>query len=153
MSTPKKVVGQLSLAGLMMALLGCGGASQEEVTLESTDARLSYGIGLRMGQRMSADGMQIDVAAYSAGLEDAMTGAEAKLSDEEINTEMSAFQERSQAEVEAERVAQAQSNLEAGRAYMKEMSANDDVQTTESGLQYIVVEPGEGDNPVAEGSV
>ena len=99
MSTPIKVVGQLSLAGLMVALLGCGGASQEqEVTLESTDARLSYGIGLRMGQRMSADGMQIDVAAYSAGLEDAMNGAEAKLSDEEINAEMSAFQERSQAE-------------------------------------------------------
>jgi len=154
MSTPKKVVGQLSLAGLLMALMGCGGASQEqEVTLDSTDARLSYGIGLRMGQRMSADGMQIDVAAYSAGLEDAMTGAEAKLSDEEINTEMSAFQERSQAEAEAERVAQAQSNLEAGRAYMEEMSANDDVQTTESGLQYIVMEPGEGDNPVAADSV
>ena len=154
MSTPIKVVGQLSLAGLMMALLGCGGASQEqEVILESTDARLSYGIGLRMGQRMSADGMQVDVAAYAAGLEDAMIGAEAKLTDEEINTEMSAFQERRQVEAEAERVAQAQSNLEAGRAYMEEMSANEDVQTTESGLQYIVMEPGEGDNPVAADSV
>ena len=117
MSTPKKVVGQLSLAGLMVALMGCGGASQEqEVTLESTDARLSYGIGLRMGQRMSADGMQIDVAAYAAGLEDAMTGAEAKLSDEEINAELSAFQERSQADADAERVAQAQANVDAGRA-------------------------------------
>lgn len=154
MSTPINLVVQLSLVGLMMALLGCGGASQEpEVTLESTDARLSYGIGLRMGQRMSADGMQVDVAAYAAGLEDAMIGAEAKLTDEEINTEMSAFQERRQAEAEAERVEQAQSNLEAGRAYMEEMSANEDVQTTESGLQYIVMEPGEGDNPVAADSV
>ena len=154
MSTPTKVVGQLSLAGLIVALLGCDGASQEQkVTLESTDARLSYGIGLRMGQRMSADGMQVDVAAYAAGLEDAMIGAEAKLTDEEINTEMSAFQERRQAEAEAERVEQAQSNLEAGRAYMEEMSANEDVQTTESGLQYIVMEPGEGDNPVAADSV
>ncbi len=51
---------------------------------------------------------------------------------------MSAFQERRQAEAEAERVEQAQSNLEAGRAY---------------GLQYIVMEPGEGDNPVAADSV
>ena len=150
MSTPIKLFGQLSLVGLMVALMGCSGASQEpEVTLESSDARLSYGIGLRMGQRMSADGMQVDVAAYTAGLEDAMTGAEAKLTDEEINTEMSAFQERLQAEAEVERVAQAQSNLEAGRAYMEEMSSNGDVQTTGSGLQYIVMEPGEGDNPVA----
>ena len=154
MSTPIKVVGQLSLAALMVFLAGCGGASTEqEVTLESTDARLSYGIGLRMGQRISADGMQVDVAAYAAGLEDAVTGAEAMLTDEEINDEMSAFQERRQAEVEAERMGQGQSNLEAGRAYMEEMSANEDVQTTESGLQYIVIEPGEGDSPVAADSV
>ena len=46
MSTPIKVVCQLSLAGLVVALLGCGGTSDEQgVTLESTDARLSYGIG------------------------------------------------------------------------------------------------------------
>ena len=154
MSTPIKVAGQLALAGLMVCLAGCGGASSEqEVTLASTDARLSYGIGLRMGQRMSADGMQVDVAAYAAGLEDAMNGGEAMLTDEEINTEMSAFQERRQVEAEAERMAQAQSNLEAGRAYMEQMIANEDVQTTESGLQYIVTEPGEGDSPVAADSV
>ena len=53
MSTPKKVVGQLSLAGLIVALLGCGGASPEpavtlvstqpgqDVPLVSTDGRLS----------------------------------------------------------------------------------------------------------------
>ena len=42
MSTPIRVVGQLSLAGLMVAPRGCSGASQEqEVTLESTDARLA----------------------------------------------------------------------------------------------------------------
>ena len=33
------------------------------------------------------------------------------------------------------------------------MSANDDVQTTESALQYIVMEPSEGENPVAADSV
>ena len=33
------------------------------------------------------------------------------------------------------------------------MSADEDVQTTESGLQYIVMHPGEGDSPVASDSV
>lgn len=154
MSTPIKQMGRLSVATVLIMMWGCSDASQEqEVSLESTDARLSYGIGLRMGQRMTADGMTVDVAAYAAGLEDAMTGAEAKLTDEEINTEMSAFQERRQAEADSERVALAQSNLEAGRAYMAEMSGTEGVQTTESGLQYIVMEPGEGDSPVAADSV
>ena len=154
MSTLLNDLWRLSVAAMLATLIGCGGASQEqEVTLESTDARLSYGVGLRMGQRMAADGMTVDVAAYAAGLEDAMNGAEAKLTDEEINTEMSAFQERRQAEAEAERLAQAQTNLEEGKAYMAEMSTGEGVQTTDSGLQYIVMEPGEGDNPVAADSV
>ena len=36
---------------------------------------------------------------------------------------------------------------------MAEMSSNEEVQTTESGLQYIVVEAGEGDSPVLADSV
>jgi FKBP-type peptidyl-prolyl cis-trans isomerase len=102
---------------------------------------------------MAADGMAIDVNAYAAGLADAVEGAEARLTEEEINTEMTAFQERRQAEVEAERVAVSQTNLDEGIAYMAEMSSNEEVQTTESGLQYIVVEAGEGDSPVLADSV
>ena len=154
MSTPKMKLSRIAVVMVVATLLGCDNAAKDqEVSLESTDARLSYGIGLRMGQRMSADEMIIDVAAYAAGLEDAMTGVDPKLTDEEINTEMTAFQERRQAEAAAERVATSQANLEAGRAYMDEMGAREEVQTTESGLQYIVMEAGEGENPVAADSV
>ena len=79
MSTPIKLMTGLATAALLTVTLGCDGAPQkEEVMLETTDARLSYGIGLRMGQRMAADGMTIDVAAYAAGLEDALAGATPK---------------------------------------------------------------------------
>ena len=47
----------------------------------------------------------------------------------------------------------AQTNLDEGRAYMAEMSSNEAVQTTESGLQYIVVAAGEVDSPVLADSV
>lgn len=154
MSTPKTRTGLIVAALSYTLLLGCGANTEEKaVSLESADARLSYGIGLRMGERMAADAMSVDVAAYAAGLEDAMTGAEPKLTLEEIDAEMTAFQERRQAEAEADRTALAQSNLEAGRAYMEDLSAKGEVQTTESGLQYIVVEVGEGDSPIAADSV
>ena len=39
MSTSIKVVGHLSLVGLMMALLGCGGASQEQEVTSGVDRR------------------------------------------------------------------------------------------------------------------
>jgi FKBP-type peptidyl-prolyl cis-trans isomerase len=148
MNIQTKLIAGVLIAVAGSALVACGETPNEppqEVVLETTDARLSYGIGLRMGQRMAADGMTVDVPAYAAGLEDALAGGEAMLTDDEINAEMTAFQERRQAEAEAERVALAQTNLEAGRAYMEEMSGREEVQTTESGLQYVVLEPGEGD--------
>ena len=156
MNIQTKLIAGVLIAAAAPVLVGCGETRNEqpqEVLLETTDARLSYGIGLRMGQRMAADGMEVDVPAYAAGLEDALAGGEAMLTEDEINAEMTAFQERRQAEAEAERVALAQTNLEAGRAYMEEMSGRAEVQTTESGLQYVVMEPGEGDSPVAEDSV
>ena len=156
MNTQIKLIAGVLVVAAAPVLMGCEETSKEkpeEVVLETTDARLSYGIGLRMGQRMAADGMTVDVPAYAAGLEDALAGGEAMLSDDEINAEMTAFQESRQAEAEAERVALAQTNLEAGRAYMEGMSGHEEVQTTESGLQYVVLEPGEGRSPVAEDSV
>ena len=116
MNIQTKLIAGVLIAAAAPVLVGCGETPNEqpqEVLLETTDARLSYGIGLRMGQRMAADGMTVDVPAYAAGLEDALAGGEAMLTDDEINAEMTAFQERRQAEAEAERVALAQTNLEA----------------------------------------
>ena len=66
----------------------------EALSLDTPEKRLSYGIALRMGERMKSDGMTLDVDAYATGMRDAFDGAEAKLTDEEINAEMMAFQER-----------------------------------------------------------
>ena len=71
------------------------------MTLDTPEKRLSYGIALRMSERMVADGMVMDVDAYALGMRDAFEGAEARLTDEEINAEMVAFQGKLEAEREA----------------------------------------------------
>ena len=54
------------------------------VSLETSEQRLSYGIAFGLGQRMAADGVPMDADAFSAGLTDALEGAEPRLSQEEI---------------------------------------------------------------------
>jgi len=125
----------------------------EALTLDTPEKRLSYGIALRMGQRMQSDGMSLDVDAYAQGIRDAFEAAEAKLTDEEINAEMMAFQERLQAEAQAAQEAAATANIEAGAAFLVENANRDGVTVTESGLQYEVVEPGEGAKPSLEDTV
>ena len=69
-------------------------AHDSELRLESSDQRLSYGIAFGLGRRMAADGVPVDTPDFSAGLRDALEGAQPRMSEEEIQAEMKAYQER-----------------------------------------------------------
>ncbi len=131
------------------ALIACQEQAKEPapVTLDTPEKRLSYGIALRMSERMVADGMVMDVDAYALGMRDAFEGAEARLTDEEINAEMMAFQEKVEAEREAAQAQVSEGNAEAGAAFLAENAQREGIVVTESGLQYEVVTAGEGASP------
>ena len=149
------------LATFLMApvLAGALSACQEQakepepMTLDTPEKRLSYGIALRMGERMAADGMTMDVDAYALGMRDAFDGTEPRLSEEEITAEMMAFQEKMQAERDGEQAAMSEGNSEAGAAFLAENAQREGVMVTESGLQYEVVEAGAGASPSVDDQV
>jgi FKBP-type peptidyl-prolyl cis-trans isomerase len=118
-----------------------------EVALETNVQRLSYGVALGLGRNMSRDGMQVDVDAFAAGLSDAVSGAPQRITDEEIQAEMMAFQETMNAEREAQANALAEANASAAAAFLTQNGSREGVITTESGLQYEVLEAGDGAMP------
>lgn len=144
-----------ALAALIgVGLVACDQPTEStEMSLESQDQRISYGIALNMGRRMKAEGVPLDADAFAEGIRDAISGAEAKMTDEEINAEMMAMQEKMQAEQEAEMQAAASANVEVGQAYLAENAAAEGVQVTASGLQYRVVKEGNGAQPTSADSV
>ena len=111
----------VALVALMsMGLVACDQTAETtEMSLDSQEQRISYGIAMNMGRRMKAEGVPIDADAFAEGLRDALSGAEAKMTDDEINAEMIAMQEQMQAEQEAEMRAAGDANLEAGVAYLE----------------------------------
>ncbi|MEH6634286.1 MAG: FKBP-type peptidyl-prolyl cis-trans isomerase [Halioglobus sp.] len=123
------------------------------ITLDTTEQRLSYGIAFGLGQRMAADGVPMDADAFSAGLTDALEGAEPLLSQEEIAAEMQAYQEKAAAEQAAAQAVEGEANLAVAAAFMAENGAREGVVTTESGLQYEILEAGDGAKPGAEDTV
>jgi FKBP-type peptidyl-prolyl cis-trans isomerase len=150
---------RFALAPLAVALLvGCQepateAPADEPLKLDTPQSRLSYGVALRMGQRMKADEMAVDVEAYAAGLRDAMDGNEPQLTEEEIQAEMQAFTERRQAEEQAAREKLATDNAEQGAAYLAENAQREGVMVTDSGLQYEIIEAGEGASPTTDDTV
>ena len=159
----KKYALPVALVGLV-TLQACNqqGASTEsaaapaapaEVSLESTEQRLSYGIAFGLGQRMSQDGMPMDIDAFIAGFRDGATGQAGRMTQEEIAAEMQSYQEKMVAEQQALQAQAAETNLAAATAFLEENKGREGVVVTESGLQYEVVEAGEGPMPGPEDTV
>jgi FKBP-type peptidyl-prolyl cis-trans isomerase FkpA len=156
----KKYALPLALVGVV-ALQACNQqtnqesavAAPAEIQLETSQQRLSYGIAFGLGQRMKADEVPMDVDAFSAGLRDAMDGKEPRLTQEEITAEMQAYQEKAAAEQQAAQAALGEANAAAAAAFLADNAGKEGVVVTDSGLQYEIIEAGDGPLPGPDDTV
>ena len=138
----------LIAAPLLMPALA---PAQDAPPLETLEQRFSYMVGLQLGARMMEQGIgqNLDVDAFAQALRDTFAGQEPRLTMEEMQAtvqEMQAAQQSQQDAAGAEAMA-------AGEAFLLENAEKEGVQTTASGLQYKVIEAGEGGKPSASDSV
>lgn len=128
-------------------------ASAQETTLDTPEERLSYTIGMDIGQSLSSQEMPIDIDILVQGLKDSYAGGETLLTREEALAEREAFIKQRQQQLADQRAEDARINREEGEAFLAANAEKEGVQVTESGLQYRVVEPGEGVSPDADDRV
>lgn len=132
-----------SAVSLALALPGIAAA------MDSPEDRLSYTIGMDIGESLADQGMDLNIDLLVEALRAAYAGEETRLTQEEALAERDEFMQRRQQEMEAERGAEAGRNLEQGQAFLAENRENPDVEETASGLQYRVIEEGDGAQPAA----
>jgi FKBP-type peptidyl-prolyl cis-trans isomerase len=137
---------------LMLFVVGCSAEeakSAPEQKLDTPKNRISYTIGVNIGQDFKGQQMDVDTDLLLKGLKDSLEGKELQLTDEEMVAEIQVFQKEMQAKMVAEREASSGKNQAAGEAFLAENAKKEGVVVTESGLQYKVLEAGEGDSPAA----
>ena len=144
-----------SLVSLTAALSACDQqpAQPKIGKLETVTQKASYSFGVDVASRLSQQGVELDVDAFSRGVADAYKGDELALSEDDRIRAKTEFQNQLRESLIQKQNAIAAKNLEEGAAFLAENAKKPGVITTDSGLQYKVLATGDGPQPTAADTV
>ncbi|MBI9064537.1 MAG: FKBP-type peptidyl-prolyl cis-trans isomerase [Marinilabiliaceae bacterium] len=109
--------------------------------------KISYALGMNIAQSLKASGLEtINYTKFAEGLEVAFEGKEGEMDAQEANQLLQQFFSELQAK-------QHEGNIKAGKDFLAENTKKEGIVTLESGLQYEVINAGEGSMPAATDQV
>jgi FKBP-type peptidyl-prolyl cis-trans isomerase FklB len=110
--------------------------------------RISYALGLSMGQNFRASGIEkINVEDFADGVASVFYGSQPKMSYEDAKAEIQKYFTALEAKQQAEAAKMGEINEAAGKQYLEENGKRAEVKTLPSGLQYEVITEGDGPLP------
>ncbi|MEX1031844.1 MAG: FKBP-type peptidyl-prolyl cis-trans isomerase [Cellvibrionaceae bacterium] len=153
-----------AVAVFTLVALGCDTKEAEEVATEdelgTLNEQISYVFGYNIGQQFKSQEIELDVDVVAQAIRDVNNDADPRLSDDEMQAAMQAFQQEhqqkmaaAQAEQQAEMEALAEENRQAGEDFLAGNAEKEGVVTLPSGLQYKQIEAGDGSQPEASDTV
>lgn len=133
---------------LTLITLMIGTVHAAPITLKSPQKdQLGYSYGYLMGKGNTETLKDLNIETFVLGLEDAIKGKPATLSDEQMATVLNQYKKRLEAKQLVEFQEQAEKNAQEGKNFLAENAKKPDIITTKSGLQYQVLQQGTGKSP------
>jgi FKBP-type peptidyl-prolyl cis-trans isomerase FklB len=127
--------------------------SSQALTLKTDKEKLSYAIGMNIGESIKKDSLDVDPAIMGRALKDALTGAKPLMTDEEAKTVMTTFRAEMMKKQQAKAAEASDTNKQVGQKFLAANKAKEGVVTLPSGLQYKVIKQGDGPKPTASDTV
>lgn len=117
--------------------------------------KLSYALGLGIGQQLKQMGLNgtLKIEDFAQSITDVLEGNELKVNNTEAQLIVQSFFEEQEKKMNAERLEKGKEELEKGKAFLENNAKCPGVVTTKSGLQYIVLQEGNGRHPKATDKV
>ena len=134
------------VTGALAVALAFPVLAQDDAALDSPEAKVSYGLGMMIGERVLKQYGDVDYDLLMEGMKAQQAGETTKMTMEEAQAALQAQQEEAAAEASAKAA-------EAGKQFLDENASRDGVTVTDSGLQYEVIEEGDGPKPSLDDTV
>ena len=154
-STMIKAVKLSAIAAAVALMSACGNAEQESVKPVTDADKQSYALGASMGKYLNDNlkqnqdlGIKLNEKMIIGGIKDALA-EKLQLNEEEIRTVMMALETETREKRAAHQEKLAQEAVAVGKKFLAENAKKEGITVTDSGLQFEVLTPGEGNKPSA----
>ena len=144
----KKTLTSVLAACAVLALAACQ-KNADKKELKTETEKVSYAIGMDIGNSLKRLETDIDTNALRQGADDVLQGKKTLMTQDEVMKTMQEFAKNLQANQEKKTKEKAGKNLEEGKKFLEENAKKEGVVTTKSGLQYQVITEGKGAKPKA----
>lgn len=108
------------------------------------DQKASYYIGLNIAKNMKQEGFKVDADLLAQAIKEEMAGTKKLMPAEEMDTFMQEFMQKQNETKQSAALVQAGENKKKGLDFLAKNKSNPKVKTTASGLQYEVLQEGDG---------
>jgi FKBP-type peptidyl-prolyl cis-trans isomerase FklB len=125
----------------------------EKQELKTQKDKLSYVVGLDMGNSLKKNMIDVNPEIVAQGIKDALSGEKPLMTEQEMKETIMALQKDLQAKQQEQAKALAEKNKKEGEAFLAENKKKQGVITMPSGLQYKILTVGKGKSPKATDTV
>ena len=150
-----KLVKKLAVVAVTVSLFSCGNQAQDVKILETELDSVSYAVGLSMSGQLKSNFSEVNKAILAQGIRNGLDSTNLLIDAKDMQEVLSSyFKKKQQAQMEEQQAAASKAaeakfgeNKKAGEDFLEANKSKKGVQTTESGIQYIVLKEGSGEKP------
>jgi FKBP-type peptidyl-prolyl cis-trans isomerase FklB len=150
-----KLVKKLAVVAVTVSLFSCGNQAQDVKILETELDSVSYAVGLSMSGQLKSNFSEVNKSILAQGIRNGLDSTNLLIDAKDMQEVLSSyFKKKQQAQMEEQQAAASKAaeakfgeNKKAGEDFLEANKSKKGVQTTESGIQYIVLKEGSGEKP------
>ncbi len=121
--------------------------------LQTQKEKLSYALGMDLGNQMAKQSVDVDPDVFARGLRDALAGGKTLMTEDDARVLITGLQKELMTKRAAAAKALAEKNSKEGAAFLAENQKKPGVVTMPDGLQYKALTVGTGKKPAADDTV
>ena len=143
----------VTLVVVLLLAVAVAAVAEDATVLKTERDKISYSLGVEMGNNLKRQGIDVDTALLAQGIKDALGGGKLLLDEISVKDAVLAFQKDLMAKQQAAQKVKAEKAKTEGDTFLAANAKQGGVVTLPSGLQYKVITNGEGASPKASDTV